>query len=70
MEQFARWKRTLGSDASGNAHGLEKLRHSYLSFRERVSYLVADIGALLPGLTDHSILHLGKRGFNRVYLPT
>jgi hypothetical protein len=60
MDQYPLWNRTLGNRTAPNQSSIEMLRQSYLSFRERVSYLVADIGALLPGLTDHSIVHLDQ----------
>jgi Histidine kinase-, DNA gyrase B-, and HSP90-like ATPase len=60
MEPYSLWKRTLGSKTEENTNSVEILRQSYLSFRERVSHLVSDIGALLPGLTVHDITHLDQ----------
>jgi hypothetical protein len=57
MEQFALWRRTLGTGAE-NAPQRESLRQAFLSFRARVTHLVNEIGALFPQLTVHDMTHL------------
>lgn len=52
------WSKTLGPCGDVNENAREKLRQSFLSFRERVAQLVSTLGAELPGLTVHDITHI------------
>lgn len=59
VEQCSIWKQTL-SPKNDDPHRLERerLRASFMSFRERVSMLASEIAKDLPDLTLHDISHL------------
>lgn len=52
------WSKTLGPRGDACENARDKLRQSFLSFRERVAQLVSTLGAELPGLTVHDITHI------------
>ena len=53
------WKISLGSSIKGEAgKALERLRQTFLRFRERGSLLVGEIHCQLPDLTVHDVTHL------------
>jgi hypothetical protein len=58
LSSFELWSKTLGPRGDAYEHAREKLRQSFLSFRERVAQLVSTLGAELPGLTVHDITHI------------
>lgn len=58
LSSFELWSRTLGPQEDAYENSREKLRQSFLSFRERVAQLVSTLGAELPGLTVHDITHI------------
>lgn len=58
LSNFELWSKTLGPQGDAYEHAREKLRQSFLSFRERVAQLVSNLGAELPGLTVHDITHI------------
>jgi hypothetical protein len=58
MDEFDLWQRTLADQSDRLKLPREILRLAFLSFRDRTSQLVGEIGALLPGLTVHDITHL------------
>lgn len=52
------WRSTLGRDDDKNQSELERLRASFLSFRQRASALANCIQGDLPALTIHDITHM------------
>lgn len=59
LDSYKLWQRTLGVvDKTPANVSRERLRQSFLSFRERVSLLVSSIDHELPDLTVHNITHL------------
>ncbi|NQT11485.1 MAG: ATP-binding protein [Planctomycetes bacterium] len=54
------WQTTLGSDPKEDSHAdaREKLRASFVSFRERAALLAAEIHRDLPEFTVHDVTHL------------
>ncbi len=58
MNQFPLWQRTLADQSDTLDPQREILRQAFLSFRDRTSQLVGEIGGLLPGLTVHDITHI------------
>ncbi|MED7819738.1 MULTISPECIES: HD domain-containing protein [unclassified Francisella] len=53
------WRRTLAEvNNDGYKDKRDELRASFIKFRENVTYLVSQISATLPGLTQHDISHL------------
>jgi len=55
---MALWRATLAPKGDGFETSRAILRHSFLSFRERVADLVSTLGSELPNLTVHDITHL------------
>jgi len=58
LDNFELWATTLGAKTDSHEYVREKLRQSFLSFRERVAQLVSTVGAELPNLTVHDITHI------------
>jgi hypothetical protein len=58
LDSFDLWRKTLAPQNDSDEPARERLRQSFLSFRDRVAQLVASIGSELPGLTVHDITHL------------
>jgi hypothetical protein len=59
IAQSELWTSTLGSREQDQFFdGRERLRSSFLNFRERATYLAAEIRKDLPDLTVHDITHL------------
>ena len=60
FEQTTLWQKTLAAQTSPDSRqtARERLRTTYLSFRERVALMAAEIHTYLPEYTVHDITHL------------
>ncbi|MFD0724242.1 HD domain-containing protein [Lysobacter brunescens] len=58
IEDQQLWQATLGASGDSNRVARERLKTSFLSFRNRVSKMIQEISTTLPGLTVHDITHV------------
>jgi hypothetical protein len=61
MENFfqtSTWKNTLGKEDLGDQASIDKLKNTFLSFRDKVKILAAEVSRSLPEYTVHDISHI------------
>lgn len=52
------WKNTLGSECQENQAAINRLKQTFISFREKASILANEIHRVLPEYTNHDISHI------------
>jgi hypothetical protein len=60
FESTCLWRLTLGPESAFHSRpgAVERLRISFLQFRERAAWLAAEISAVMPDFTVHDVSHL------------